>query len=151
MLLSLDDAHWADPASLEVIAHLVRRFRGPLLVAVAFRHAPRQVAAALEAVARVGSGVRLELQPLTKQEATELIDPRLDTATRSMIFRESGGNPFYLEQLARAQFASGPARTVSAAHARLNVIDRQLLCREDLTTVDAAMSVARENLVSNHA
>jgi ATP/maltotriose-dependent transcriptional regulator MalT len=116
VLLSLDDSHWADPASLEVIAHLVRRFRGPLLVAVAFRHAPRQVAAALEAVARVGSGVRLELRPLTEQEATELIDPRLDTATRAMIFRESGGNPFYLEQLARAQFAVAPARTVSAAH-----------------------------------
>jgi len=116
VLLSLDDAHWADPASLEVIAHLVRRFRGPLLGAIAFREAPRHVAAALESVARAGSGVRLELQPLTEQQALELIDPRLDSATRAMIFRESGGNPFYLEQLARAQFAVEPARTVSAAH-----------------------------------
>src|SRR4029077_12970043 len=91
VLLSLDDAHWADPASLEVIAHLLRRFRGPLLVAAAFRHVPSQVAAALEAVARVDSGVTLELRPLTEQEAKELIDPRLDTATRAMIFRESGG------------------------------------------------------------
>jgi DNA-binding CsgD family transcriptional regulator len=32
-----------------------------------------------------------------------------------MIFRESGGNPFYLEQLARARSAPGRARTVSAA------------------------------------
>jgi DNA-binding CsgD family transcriptional regulator len=116
VLLSLDDVHWADAASLEVIAHLLRRFRGPLLGAVAVRHAPTQVAAALENVARVGSGVRLELQPLTEQEARELMDPRLDTATRAMIFRESGGNPFYLEQLARAQFAIGPAKTVSAEH-----------------------------------
>jgi DNA-binding CsgD family transcriptional regulator len=115
VLLSLDDAHWADPASLEVIAHLLRRFRGPLLAAVAVRHAPRQVAAALENVARVESGVRLELQPLSEQEARELIDPAFDTATWATIFRESGGNPFYLQQLARAQFATGQARTVSAA------------------------------------
>jgi predicted ATPase len=31
VLLSLDDAHWADPASFEVIAHFLRRFRRPTL------------------------------------------------------------------------------------------------------------------------
>jgi len=103
VLLSLDDAHWADPASHEVIAHLLRRFRGRLLTAVAFRHAPGRLEAALGSVARLGSGIRLELQPLTEQEALELIDPTVDAATRTRLFRESGGNPFYLEQLARAQ------------------------------------------------
>jgi predicted ATPase len=72
VLLSLDDAHWADPASFEVIAHLLRRFRGRLLGAIAFRHAPKRLAAALEGVARVGSGIRLELRPLTEDEAREL-------------------------------------------------------------------------------
>jgi predicted ATPase len=59
VLLSLDDAHWADPASHEVIAHLLRRFRGRLLAAVAFRHAPGRQEAALGSVARLGSGIRL--------------------------------------------------------------------------------------------
>src|SRR5262245_52424787 len=40
VLLALDDVHWADAASVEVLAHILRRFRGPLLVAVAFRRAP---------------------------------------------------------------------------------------------------------------
>jgi hypothetical protein len=31
MLLALDDVHWADAASVEVLTHLLRRFRGPLL------------------------------------------------------------------------------------------------------------------------
>jgi predicted ATPase len=66
VLLSLDDAHWADPASFEVIAHLLRRFRGRLLGAIAFRHAPQRLTAALKGVARVGSGIRLELRPLTE-------------------------------------------------------------------------------------
>jgi ATP/maltotriose-dependent transcriptional regulator MalT len=103
VLLSLDDAHWADAASHEVIGHLLRRFRGRLLLAIAFRIAPKRLEAALESVARVGAGIRLELQPLTKEEALQLIDPSLDAATREMLCRESGGNPFYLEQLARAR------------------------------------------------
>jgi predicted ATPase len=105
LLLSLDDAHWADPASLEVIAHLLRRFHGRLLTAIAFRHAPKRLEATLEGVARIGSGLRLDLQPLTEEEALELIDPTLDAVSRTVLFRESGGNPFYLEQLSRSRTA----------------------------------------------
>jgi DNA-binding CsgD family transcriptional regulator len=120
VLLSLDDAHWADPASLEVIAHLLRRFNGRLLTAIAFRHAPKRLEATLEGVARAGAGVRLDVRPLTQKEALELIDPALDDATRTMLFRESGGNPFYLEQLSRARSAvssGAPAGTAQAADA----------------------------------
>jgi predicted ATPase len=48
VLLALDDVHWADPASFDVIAHLLRRFRGPLLVALAFRQTPARLASALD-------------------------------------------------------------------------------------------------------
>jgi len=41
LLLSLDDLHWADQASLEVVASLLRRPPdGPVLLACAFRPAP---------------------------------------------------------------------------------------------------------------
>jgi DNA-binding CsgD family transcriptional regulator len=101
VLLALDDLHWADPASVEVLVHLLRRFRGRLLVGVAFRRAPRQLAAALEDAARAGSGSRLEIGPLTEGEATLLLDAALDAAVRDAVYRDSGGNPFYLEQLGR--------------------------------------------------
>jgi DNA-binding CsgD family transcriptional regulator len=114
LLLSLDDAHWADPASLEVIAHLLRRFNGRLLTAIAFRQAPRRLEATLEGVARAGAGIRLDLRPLTENEALELIDPALDEATRTMLFRESGGNPFYLEQLSRARSGVGSGAAAGA-------------------------------------
>jgi predicted ATPase len=52
--LALDDVHWADAASVEVIGHLVRRFRGPLLGAFAFRRPPERLAAALVAAERGG-------------------------------------------------------------------------------------------------
>jgi hypothetical protein len=40
--------------------------------------------------------------PLSADDAQALLDADLDRATRAMLYRESGGNPFYLEQLARA-------------------------------------------------
>jgi predicted ATPase len=104
VVLALDDLHWADAASIEVIAHLMRRFRGPMLGAFAFRQPPAPLAAALDTAAR-GLGSRLELVPLTPDDAQALIDPGFDAATRAAVFRESGGNPFYLEQLSRASGA----------------------------------------------
>jgi DNA-binding CsgD family transcriptional regulator len=101
VLLALDDVHWADPASFDLIAHLLRRFRGPLLMALALRHTPQRLAGSLEEATRTGFGTRLDLGPLTREEAQALIDPELDLATRTALYRESGGNPFYLEQLLR--------------------------------------------------
>jgi DNA-binding NarL/FixJ family response regulator len=102
LLLTVDDVHWADPASLEVMAHLLRRFNGPLLLGFAMRHVPLGLSGALEASARDGFGSRMDIGPLSHEEAHSLLDPALDGATREALLVESGGNPFYLEQLARA-------------------------------------------------
>jgi predicted ATPase len=101
VVLVLDDVHWADGASVEVIAHISRRFRGPLLVALAFRQAPARLASALSTAERGGFGTRLELPPLTSREASELAGPGFDARTQDILYQESGGNPFYLEQLVR--------------------------------------------------
>ena len=103
VLLALDDVHWADPASLDVIAHLLRRFRGPLLVALAFRQTPARLAGALEEATRTGFATRLDLRPLTFREAQALIDPRAGQRDATALYRESGGNPFYLEALVRGR------------------------------------------------
>jgi ATP/maltotriose-dependent transcriptional regulator MalT len=102
MLLALDDVHWADAASVEMLTHLVRRLRGPLLTAVAYRQAPTRPLAALEGAGRTGRGSRIELAPLSPEDAQRLISPDVDDATRAILYRESGGNPFYIEQLVRA-------------------------------------------------
>jgi DNA-binding CsgD family transcriptional regulator len=102
VLLALDDVHWADAASVEMLAHILRRFRGPLLVAVAFRRSPTRLIAALEASMRAGFGSRLELPPLSRVDAGAILGPQLDAAALEAVYRESGGNPFYLEQLARS-------------------------------------------------
>src|SRR5262249_55482657 len=71
---------------------------------------------AVESALRDGRLDLLELGPLTCAEASELLGPGIDPATGRTLFEESGGNPFYLEQLARAPVA-GQARAAGIARA----------------------------------
>ena len=116
VVVALDDLHWADDASIEVIGHLVRRFRGPLLGAFAFRQPSARLAAELDTAERAGFGSRVALAPLSAEEADALFDPRLDASTRAAVYSESGGIPFYLEAL--QQVASRP-EAVSPVRAAL--------------------------------
>ena len=108
LVVWLDDLHWADPGSVDAIAALMRRPpAGAVLLAVAAREGqlPQPVATALGAAARQERVTRLVLTPLSEAEAAELVGS--DVAA---IYEASGGNPFYLEQLARSR---GDARTSS--------------------------------------
>jgi hypothetical protein len=96
LVLALDDLHWADAGTIELLGALLRRPPGaPVLVALAFR--PRQLPERLLAALERGASVRLEVGPLGSEEARELVGEDLDEA----LYEESAGNPFYLEQLAR--------------------------------------------------
>jgi len=127
LLLALDDVHWADAASVEMLAHLLRRFRGPGLMAVAYRQAPSRLLAALEGAARAGRGSRLEPALLTPVEADRLIGADIDDSARATLYRESGGNPFYIEQLVRAGHAPQPRARRVAARARQAAVPRAVL------------------------
>jgi DNA-binding CsgD family transcriptional regulator len=99
----LDDVQWADPASADVIALLLHRPpRTRVLLALATRagRAP-ELEAALDAAVRNGSAEVLDVGPLSRKAADGLM-PFLRRAARERLYVESGGNPFYLEALARA-------------------------------------------------
>jgi DNA-binding NarL/FixJ family response regulator len=99
-VLVLDDFHWADPASVELLAALLRRPPAAAVlvgVAVRPRQLPVRLSAALERAHRAKALTRIELGALTPAEARELVGDEADS-----LYDESGGNPFYLEQLARA-------------------------------------------------
>src|SRR5512133_2986359 len=111
LVLVLDDFHWADPASVELLGALLRRQpAAAVLTAVALRprQTPERLAAPLERAHRSAAVTRVDLGALTLDEARQLLGERFDAARIAVLYQESGGNPFYLEQLARS-----PAR---AAH-----------------------------------
>ena len=102
VVLVLDDVHWADPASIELLGALLHRPPAAhVLIALALR--PRQMSerlsAALERAHRAGTITRIELGALSPEEARELIG---DGAGATNLYEDTGGNPFYLEQLARS-------------------------------------------------
>jgi len=104
LVLLLDDLHWADPASADLVAGLLRRPpQVQVLLAVALRptQAPGRLAAAIEQSRRSGVLITVELGPLPEAEAAELLGDRLGADRVRALYAESGGNPFYLEQLAR--------------------------------------------------
>ncbi len=112
VVLLLDDVHWADPASVELLGALLHRPpAAQVLIAVAVR--PRQIgkrlSAAVERAHRAGTITRIELGALSPDEARELVGDGADART---LYEDTGGNPFYLEQLARSLERRGtPATT----------------------------------------
>jgi hypothetical protein len=51
----------------------------------------------------------MELGALTPDEARELLGDSVDQASAAVLYEVSGGNPFYLEQLARSREQAGRA------------------------------------------
>lgn len=110
LVLVLDDVHWADAGSAELLSHLLAHPPlGAVLIVVAFRPAqlPRRLDSALAARLRLQGGRRLDLTPLAPAEAHELLGPAVSGPLLDHLYRQSGGNPFYLQELAR--YATRPS------------------------------------------
>ena len=83
LVLVLDDIHWADSASVELLGALLRRPpAAPVLTAFALRprQTPERLVAALERAHRAAALTRVELGALTPDEARELLGERVDAA-----------------------------------------------------------------------
>jgi hypothetical protein len=120
VVLCLDDVHWADPASLDLLAGLARRPpERAVLLAVAYRagQVPGALVAALGEAAQTARSQRLALAPLSPAEAAAFCGGDVTAE----LYELSGGNPFYLQQLARARPGGalaallGPSAGVPAA------------------------------------
>lgn len=109
VLLVIEDAHWSDRSTRDLLSFLVgnQRVLDGVLLVVTFRsdelyrgHPLRPVLAELD---RRGWVVRLELPRLTRREGRELAaallgrDPEPELADR--VFSRSEGNPLFLEAL----------------------------------------------------
>jgi len=132
-LLVLDDLHWADAASLDVLAYLIHRLEGrPLLVVACWRSEQVPADARLRRLAaearRTGHGSVLELERLDAAEVAQLVaavaPARAEVA--GLLHERTEGLPFLvLEYLAAVgddgelpALLPGGARDLLAARVR---------------------------------
>jgi DNA-binding CsgD family transcriptional regulator/tetratricopeptide (TPR) repeat protein len=132
-VLVLEDVHWADGGTLDVLRLVGRRVRGvPVLVVASYRgtelaqdHPLRKV---LGEFASGRASIRLRLSPLSAEAVAVLAAPH--GADPDDLFRKTGGNPFFVVEALAAEADEIPETVrdaVLARAARLSPAARDLL------------------------
>lgn len=105
LVIFVDDAHWADRATLDWLPYLVHRMRAhPLLLVLAFRpeEAPAPLVHQLATWGREGVLRRIPLSRLGPQETAALIAGlQVDAGIAHQLQAWSAGNPYVLFELSR--------------------------------------------------
>jgi class 3 adenylate cyclase len=110
VVLVLDDIHWADPSSIDLLGQLLGlAAEAPLLFALVTRPDAEAPGWRLAAAARAALGDRfseLQLGALTVEETRALVTNLLEVealpaASRDIILQKSEGNPFFVEEVIR--------------------------------------------------
>lgn len=131
LVILLDDLHWADTASLRLLAHLVASVRSArLLVVAAYRPddlgSDTTAAALLDQIGTSPAIRRLELSGLSADEVGEQLRTVLgtepDTRLTDRVARRTGGNPLFVQEVGRL-LAVGSDAVPSGVRA---VLDRRL-------------------------
>lgn len=133
VLLGIEDLHWADSSSRNLLSLLVARLRTQRLLVVATyrsddlhrRHPLRQTLAEL---LRLPAVERIELAPLTAAEARELVaalaeQPMSERRLATMAER-SEGNPFFAEELVAACGGESDGMPAALADLLLSRVER---------------------------
>ena len=105
VVLAIDDLHWADPASRELVDHLIRHpARGRVLLVVArrARQTPTSLTAALARGTGGGDVLHLALGPLPEEESIRTLAHDVPGHEAKQLYAASDGNPFYLLALLHA-------------------------------------------------
>jgi DNA-binding CsgD family transcriptional regulator len=120
-LVLLEDLHWADPASLELLRHVAPHLRHwPILILATYRvdelTRRHPFAQQLPALVREADGVRLDLRRLDPAALRALVAASYQLAatdeTRLVAYleRHAEGNPFFATELLRALEEDGLLR-----------------------------------------
>ena len=127
MVLVLEDVHWADQTSLELLQRIAHRASSlKLLLVATYRsdelHASHPLRRLLGSLARERVGDTITLDPLTQEETAEMLrcmlDADPDPSFVLAIWKRAEGNPFFVEELVTALAEGGPVQpTAEAARA----------------------------------
>ena len=160
VLLVLDDVHWADQPSLLLLRHLARELREVrLLVLATYRTTRADTTAGWRAVLadliREPLTEQVELSGLSAADTTRcaeaVSDMPLSAAAGAALHSMTGGNPFFVREMARTLSASAgsdvtvPASVIELINARverLSPLTRRLLAAAAVLGEQFAVAVA---------
>jgi DNA-binding SARP family transcriptional activator len=121
LLLILEDLHWAQPASIELLQFLLRRITAvPVMIVVTYRDEESQQLHALHRLRReiraAGGAQSMWLSRLSASDVEELRTTLSDVRDRpaESLVAASGGNPLFLTQLV-VDVRDGEAGTAPAS------------------------------------
>lgn len=111
LLILLDDLHWADRDSLNLLAFLARRIaRLPVAIIAALRPWPKEALEAVRGLERHGAGLQ-RLAPLGRESTGEILAGGaagpLPGALVEHAWRLSGGNPLLIDLIAQILIQGG--------------------------------------------
>jgi class 3 adenylate cyclase len=134
MLLVVEDVHWADASTRELLDHLARRISGlRALVLITYRsdelHRRHPFVPTLQGWRRSGLAEVVELEPLAEAGVGEMLQAilgsdRIDPELRDLMLERTEGNPFVLEEMLKEATEAGGPRPGDAS--RLAVDDRTI-------------------------
>ncbi len=113
--LVVDDFHWADDSSVELVEHLLELcMEARILICLSSRSEESQAVKVLQ-TARAITGLdvaEIELPPLPVEQSIDLLERLIgkDAQTRYLrdqILYKAGGNPFFIEEVVRTLKGSG--------------------------------------------
>jgi DNA-binding CsgD family transcriptional regulator len=111
LVVFVDDIHWIDPASRELLLYVANNLRRlPIVLVVAYR--VEEAAADRDLIARLArlSTHRVTLGPLRNEQAAEMAGELLgagaDVGDLDRIARDAEGNPLFVEELVAAHGTS---------------------------------------------
>ncbi len=164
-LLILEDVHWADQNTLDLVRFLVRQLPEHLTVVMTSR--PEEGGRATGIAGNAGRDVhvaRIELDPFSPEEVRELIGSLLDTDSvsgefASFMHEQTGGIPFAVEEVLglfrdRRDIVRREGRWVRAVVEDLQVpptLRDAILARIDATAPDTRGVVIAASIVADPA
>jgi ATP/maltotriose-dependent transcriptional regulator MalT len=127
-VLVLEDLHWADEATLDVVRLLGRKVGTvPALVLASYRDdeldRDHPLTVMLGELATARTVTRLEIHPLSAVAVAELAEPH--GVDPEELYRQTNGNPFFVTEVLAAESGQIPATIRDAVFARVSRLSAQ--------------------------
>ena len=155
LMLVLEDLHWADPSTLNLLLHLHRvAEHAPIVTLATYRDAEvepgGQFARTLAELRRIARPVRTELGGLSERHTHELVSAlygqSVEPEVSHGIYIQSEGNPFFVSEIVRCRRDIRYASTSDVSDGVKDLITRRIgsLSDDAVVLLNIASVIGRE-------